>query len=152
MKYKRSWPGKKPSTDYADLPNGLAQTLPKLFLRNLWMVSLRKLRDDLADCLTRFFDFLRLERDRADDGVPAATISLTNLRDVVPPRLGRPWIRSDRDLRALWPARQRHRVSRLRIQVVRDELVEAFVTLVNQIKLHHAVRKLRLAPHGFQRL
>src|SRR6185369_6173225 len=38
------------------------------------------------------------------------------------------------------------------MQVIRDELVESFVTLVNQIKLDHAVRAYRLLPDYFERL
>ena len=49
------------------------------------------------------------------------------------------------------PTRERDRVSRLRMQVVRNEFVEAFVTFVNEIKLDDAVRSDRLSFHCFER-
>src|SRR5215203_2265235 len=77
--------------------------------------TIRKLGHDLPHGLACFFDFFRFERNSTDNRVTAAAITFTNLRDVVRARHGRPGIRTDRDLRALRPARQRYGVSRFRM-------------------------------------
>ena len=112
----------------------------------------RQLGDNFSHGRARLLDFFRLERNSANHRMSAATISLTNFRDVVRAWHGRPWIRAYRDLRSLCTARERDRVSRFGVQVVRNELVEALVTLVNQIKLHHAVCTRRFLPDHFERL
>ena len=38
------------------------------------------------------------------------------------------------------------------MQVIRNELVEAFITLVNKVKLDHAVRAPRFSSDDFKRL
>src|SRR5689334_15681449 len=79
-----------------------------------------------------------------------AAIAFADFCDVVCARLRRPRIRADRDLRTLRSARERDGVSCLRIEIIRDELVEAFVTFVNQVKLNHAVGELCFSSHGLQ--
>src|ERR1041384_1454789 len=82
----------------------------------------------------------------------AATVTLANLCDVVCAWHRRPWIRADRDLCALRTAGESDGISRLGMQVVRNELVEALVTFVNQIKLNHSVCTLRFLSHCFEGL
>src|SRR2546421_1467147 len=81
-----------------------------------------------------------------------AAVSLADRRDVVTARSRRPRIRADGNLRALRRPRQRDRVSRLRKQVIRNELVEAFETLLDEIELHDIFLENRFAPDCFQRV
>src|SRR5436309_16059823 len=65
-------------------------------------------RDNLAHGGSAFFNLIGRERNRADHSVTATAIALADRGDVVPPRAGRPWIRTDGDLGSLWRMRQGH--------------------------------------------
>ena len=64
----------------------------------------------------------------------------------------RPGIRADRDLGPLRPARQSHRVSSFGKKIIRNEFVEAFVTLVNQIEFDDARSEYGFPFHGGESL
>src|SRR6266568_314068 len=67
-------------------------------------------------------------------------------------RARRPGVRADRNLCPLRSARERDRVGSLGKQVVRNELVKAFVAFINQIELHYAVVVNSLTPNRLQSL
>lgn len=79
-----------------------------------------------------------------------AAVAFTDLRDVVSSWEWRPGVGANRDLRALRAAREGHRIGGFRVKIVRNELVEAFVTLVYQIKLNDVVFKDSFATNCFR--
>src|SRR5205807_6929467 len=64
----------------------------------------------------------------------------------------RPGVRADGNFRAVRAACERDGIGRLRIEIIRDEFVEALDAFVNQIELHDIVRVSRLAPNNLKRL
>ena len=91
----------------------------------------RQLRDDFLHDLPPFLNFLRLERNRADHRMAAAAIALANLRDVVGARARRPGIGTHGNLGARGTARQGDRLGRLRIEIIRNDVVEALEALID---------------------
>src|SRR5438132_60677 len=84
--------------------------------------------------------------------MPATAVTFAYRRDITTTRARRPRIRADGDLCSLWPTSQRYGVSRVGKQIIRDELVEAFVTLVHEIELHDAVFVNCLTLNFFKRI
>src|SRR5215470_8424271 len=82
----------------------------------------------------------------------ATTIAFANLRNVVRPGTRCPGIRPHRNLGTMWPTSQRHRVSSLRIEIVRNELVETLVPFVDKIEMHDTASVCCLAANGLKRL
>ena len=78
-------------------------------------------------------------------------VTFADRRDVVTPRTLSPRIRADGNFGALRGAGQRDSVSSVRKQIVRNELVEAFITLVNEIELHDAFVVRSFASNCFER-
>src|SRR4051812_47220085 len=101
------------------LPHGRATDCALLF----------KAFAEFGDYLARYgsgaFDFVGLERDRADYRMAAAAVALADGGDVVAARARAEGVRADGDFRAEGAARDRDRVGRLGADVVGDELVEA---------------------------
>src|SRR5437763_9510795 len=118
----------------------------------LLLKAFAQLRDYRACGLACALDLFRREGDRADDGVAAAAVALADRGDVVAARARAEGVRADGDFRAEGAARDRDRVGRLRAHVVRDELVEAFYPLVNEVEVDDAALVSGLAPDGLDRL
>ena len=83
--------------------------------------------------------------------MPAAAVALANRRQIMPRLFRRPRIRADRNLGAETRRAHRNRISALRIQVIRDELVVAFQIVAGQIEGNHAARFAGAVANDMQR-
>src|SRR5438270_702285 len=118
----------------------------------LLLKAFAKLRDDLARGPACALDLFGLEGDRADDGVAAAAVALADRGDVVAARARAEGVRADGNFRSEGAARDRDRVGRLRVDVVRDELVEALDAFVSEVEVDNAALVMCLAPNYRDRL
>src|SRR5437763_12439256 len=80
-----------------------------------------------------------------------AAVTFADRRDIMTPGARRPGIRADGNFGALRCAGQRYSVSSVGEQIIWNELVEAFVTLVNEIELHDVSIVNRFASNCFER-